>query len=164
MMITVENFGITTPRRPITKFCATRCGLTISKQCSGKWFPGAAFPCNWNVLEKPRISSQWVTIIPEPGKIAHRAQSIGLCATVFIMVRDGNWRQCATDFYVFLCTKCTRLVVLPVRTTNCYIPKYLSMWLTHSLIQTKTKQIKLSSVIADQYKSIQIVLDLHMKT
>jgi len=26
----LENFGITTPRRPITKLCATRCGVTIS--------------------------------------------------------------------------------------------------------------------------------------
>jgi len=38
MMITVENFGITTPRRPITKFCATRCGLTISKPLQGSLF------------------------------------------------------------------------------------------------------------------------------
>jgi len=30
MMIAVANFGIATPRRPITKFCATRCGLTVS--------------------------------------------------------------------------------------------------------------------------------------
>jgi len=38
MMITVANFGITTPRRPITKFCATCCGLTISKhRCSQKY-------------------------------------------------------------------------------------------------------------------------------
>jgi len=35
MMITVANFGITTPCRPITKFCATRCGLAVSKPLQG---------------------------------------------------------------------------------------------------------------------------------